>query len=348
MIDDRLVELASRLVDGDLDAEAAARLEEEAASNDELAELIARFGSLRRAVRDIAGDMAAPAELDAVLEPLGRAPEAPRRRVRPVYRWLGAAAAAVLGVTVVVEVAQRHPGPALDHGRRSSPATEPDARIFELAPLPTAPAGEERPLGATDRLLSRSVTPPASREPSPLEVIGPLAAAGDSAPQTSRMSTRPGDETSAGRAGDELVGSEDGAIELAQRKAAGELEPDVELDDAPRPMAKAVAGEPTAAGDRDTSGRATVADRVAEVTRAATLEVAGTEIWSGRLAGCEPGRRRLVIEVRNGVIVAAKPAPSDPVKQRRPPWRTAGLIGASVIGVADGKLVAELVIDQQP
>lgn len=176
-MDETLSELVSRYLDGDLDEAETARLEERARTDAELAAEIDSGHRLREAVAGLADRMTVPATLDKVMEPLRRSESVPAQRVRPAYRWLGAAAAIVLGITVAMEVAQRNPEPSLSRpsAQRTRPVNERE-EIFKLAPLPTANPNETRPLGATDRLLEEEPVQPAPPEPQPLEVIGPLPA----------------------------------------------------------------------------------------------------------------------------------------------------------------------------
>ncbi|MEJ2188951.1 MAG: hypothetical protein P8Y93_05945, partial [Acidobacteriota bacterium] len=176
-MDEITVLLLSRYLDGDLGPADTRNLEERLRRDAQLEKDLAAFAGLRGVVASLAEQDEPPAELDRLMEPLRRgAPMGPR--VRPWLRWAGMAAAAVLALTVFIEVDHRNPGPQPEprpRGAYQSRSAEPTER-FALAPLPTASTPEEeQPLGAADRLLAspipeREVTAP----PPALEVLGPL------------------------------------------------------------------------------------------------------------------------------------------------------------------------------
>ncbi len=174
-MDETLRELVSRSLDDDLDAAEASYLEDCAQSDAEVAAEIDSDRQLRAAVAALAERMEPPASLDKVMDPLLRSAPAPPQRIRPAFRWLGAAAAVVLGVTVTVEMARRNPEPSLSGPPyRDGRSVQEREEIFQLAPLPTANPDENRPLGATERLLEEEPVAPGAPEPAALEVIGPL------------------------------------------------------------------------------------------------------------------------------------------------------------------------------
>jgi hypothetical protein len=119
-------------------------------------------------------------------------------------------------------------------------------------------------------------------------------------------------------------------------------------DGAPGPRAKAGRAE-LAAGSHEASGdRAAAIAGSGDAVRPAVLETGGVEIWSGWLAGCSPGRRSVVLDVRGGAIVRAGPLSPDDEVWQRAPCRLDGLIGSAVDDLPDGTLVAELVLRSRP
>jgi anti-sigma factor RsiW len=119
MTDEASREVLSRSLDGDLDSdeerELAARLEAEPALRAEL-EAMRR---VRRSVAAFASSERVPPELDTLVDPLLRGKPTPVV-VRPWARWLATAAAVILGVTVIIEVNRRTPGPNIESIARAS------------------------------------------------------------------------------------------------------------------------------------------------------------------------------------------------------------------------------------
>ncbi|MGD8441842.1 MAG: hypothetical protein PVG53_15020, partial [Holophagae bacterium] len=344
-MDDHLIELASRYVDGDLDAEAAARLEQRAASDRELAETIASFRRLRASVASYADRLRPPAELDAVMEPLSRAAEAPRRHVRPAFRWLATAAVVVLGVTVGVEVARRNPEPAAPDRSPHGRAPEPDRGIFELAPLPSAVATGDRAVGATDRLLEERPTEPPVPEPPPLEVIGPLSVEADRVPARDEPPT--------------AVSQRQKASAAPQASSAGDQLRDRVRVDAPaevsskidRQRAAGIGSAPKVAPSAATPNDGSVTRRgngaTVELERQATerpavLIVDGRRIWSGSVVACPEGRLSVVLELRAGRLVAVRPTSDADETTAAATCAAKQLVGLAIDGLGDGELAAEL------
>lgn len=177
-MDDARTELLSRYLDGDLKPSEARAVEERLKNDSELAAELHDLEGVRSSLASLARQDQPPAKLDAMMEPLCRS--APfRPGVRPAVRWLGIAAALVLGFSVVLEVRRQSPSPANDPRTRrvaQELPTEPGDR-FSLAPLPTSSIPEEdRPLGAVERLLASPLPGPILEEPPALEVLGPLEA----------------------------------------------------------------------------------------------------------------------------------------------------------------------------
>jgi len=149
-MDETIVEILSRHLDGDLNAdeelELSARLEAEPALIEEL-EAMRR---IRRSVAALASSEQVPPELDSLVDPLLRGKPEPIA-LRPWARWLATAAAVILGATVIIEVNRRNPGPSIESMaklRKEGHPAEPTER-FTLAPLPTSSLPpEQQPLGA--------------------------------------------------------------------------------------------------------------------------------------------------------------------------------------------------------
>jgi anti-sigma factor RsiW len=125
MMDETVSEILSRHLDGDLGPEEermlTARLEAEPALAAEL-EAIRR---IRSAVVAFAASESTPTELDTLVEPLLCGKPEPLV-ARPWARWLATAAVVVFGLTVIIEVNRRNPGPSVGSiARRFRPAPCP-------------------------------------------------------------------------------------------------------------------------------------------------------------------------------------------------------------------------------
>jgi hypothetical protein len=351
LIDDGLRELLSRFIDGDLDPDEEARLAERLDGDPGLAAELEGMRTLRQSVRRVAATMEPPAALDAVVEPLRQSPPLPPRRVRPVYRWLGAAAAVVLGVTVAMEVAQRNPGP--------TPASEEPERhrrvvaeeeIFELAPLPTADPEENRPIGAVERLLDEEPSPPPSPEMAPLEVIGPTSTdVGGDAPLRSEKAAARADLAES--VAEPQVASQPAALTTARDADIG--------SSAGREAGKggAVEDKKRETEDDMVVGKVSVGAQAMNKARPAPEEldlertaptvrlvVAGTEVWSGAVRNCPEGRWPLRVEVRDGVVVSTERGSSERSEESSSLCIPEDLLGATVRGVEDGWHAADLVV----
>jgi len=351
VIDEKLRELVSRHLDGDLDEAEAARLEERARTDAELASEIDSGHQLREAVAALAERMEPPATLDKVMDPLRRNVPVSSPRVRPAYRWLGAAAAVVLGVTVAMEMARRNPEPTLNRPstQRERLAQERE-EIFALAPLPTANPNERHFLGATDRLLDEDPVLPAAPEPAPFEVMGPL---------------RP----------DEAAAVADGMLRSANNNQTPEGEvveptitnagPPTKKEKAhaqPRPSAGTASLAPQEAGlsrtdeDREVTSRMMDSGKAAEsmalggrqgMAVPTVLRIDGVEVWSGSDRACAAGTWWVRTEVNEGRVVSLELILGGAGKEVRDidgGCLAKALIGAVVVGVIDGVHVAEIVV----
>ena len=345
---DRLTEMPSRYLDDDLTATERAEFDHLLKTDSELRSELDGARRLRQTIASIASGMEPPAELDQVMEPLRRGAPAPQRRIRPVYRWLGAAAAVVLGVTVTVEMVLRNPSPTTDRPTTIT-ATSDDREIFELAPLPTAVPDDNRPIGATDRLLEEQPPPPAAPEPSALEVVGPLTAdefsiATESAPAALKKDKALADtevETrGAGSAGmgATLRGADPPAPATGRRE---------KWDDAPadgdrslsRSTASAAGVESTGKIDTESVERERQADSFP-----VSMLIDGIEVWTGAATICGEGRWPVVLKIQNGTVVDLRSTGGATEEEAAGVCRPAGIIGLAISGVSDGEVTAEIVV----
>lgn len=331
-------ELLSRYLDDDLPANERAELETRLASDDALAGELEATRALRDAVGGVAAGMVPPPELDRVMEPMLRSAPPPRRRAGPVYRWLGAAAAVVLGVTVAVEMSRRHPEPTVS--TRVNAAIDDEA-IFELAPLPTAVPDEHRPLGATDRLLEEELPQPPAPEPAALDVIGPLESGTekDDSTKTADPDRTRREEKHAGNR-PEISGRTDQRAAAPQPMAAG-----IQTDTSP--------GSLDASEERSSakgmSLRSAARDRGvrAEAPATAIASVAGAsgELWRGPAEGCPAGTWAVVVVVVEERVTDIIDRPTAGDERRAAACRPLALLGAEIAGAPDGELEATIVVE---
>lgn len=347
-MDDRLHELVSRHLDGDLDeaetTEVSRLIEEDPA----FAAEVETSRALQRTVGRIASQMEPPAALDAIMKPLRTSPRVSTRRVRPVFRWLGVAATVVLGATVALEMARRHPGPTPEAGGAAhSRPIQSEAEIFELAPLPTANPEEERPLGAADRLLAEEPPIPAPPEPQPLEVLGPLPGADPTREPEGAPSSTTAPPTGKGRAGeDSAVSSRDlttGAPPSTRAAAigTGDAAP-AAVNDESRESSSSLKGVAQAAGaERSRPKRDQDAGRIG--ASPVVLVIDDSEVWWGMASSCADPATRVQVEVRDGVVVAVNPLREEDGAEEPSPCRPEGLVGATLADFGDGMHTAEII-----
>lgn len=355
-MDEKLIEILSRAVDGDLSDVERAKLDDDLKAQPKLAAELESLERLRWAVAEVARGLEPPGELDAVVEPLRRGGPAPVRRVRPVYRWLGAAAAVVLGVTVAMEVARRNPQPTLGDGAPRRVINQDEREIFPLAPLPTAVPNENRPLGATDRLLEEAPSAPKAPEPAALEIVGPLseeehrvavgapkktpADTADSTDSTPRDDRTPRQETMNGEAG---ADSPEAATEGGSRRldAAGPGLPQAKAASA------AAVREP---GGKIEAGRLRSAETESGGTEipasvGVALTLGGKKVWAGRSTPCAQLSWKVELLITKGVVVAVTPlidgAPDPATLSCRP----TGLVGVTLEGLPDGPTTGLIVAE---
>jgi len=347
-MDEALQELVSRYIDGDLDDVETAHLENRADTDAALAAEIDAARRLREAVAGLADQIEPPATLDRVMEPLRQSSPAPARSVRPVYRWLGAAAAAVIGVTVAVEVARRNPEPSLTRPNpvHQRPASDSD-EIFELAPLPTARPDDNHPLGAADHLLQEDPQPPAAPEPDPLEVMGPLPI---EAQKTIVSEANPSGRPAASKAEDlvetenrpsapvareqvvDATGASSGALAQAPPKGARLATADDRSATA-RPSGKSV----------DSLGA--FAEGKTEPVDGVILRIDGTDYRTGRWVRCPTGRRKVRVEVRANTVVEMVLLADENDTEAGAICSLDNLIGSTISGLGDGRYLGEIVIE---
>lgn len=348
-MDKTLQELVSRYVDGDLDDLEACRLEERAETDPELAAEIETTRELRGTIQALAGRMEPPAALDSVMEPLRQGSPVPAPRARPVFRWLGIAAAVVLGVAVATEMARRNPSPTLSRPspQRERPVAERE-EIFKLAPLPTAVPDPNRPLGAADHLLQEDPAPPAAPEPVPLEVIGPLETAAPTGVATESdpaMDLRDTDY-------DEEIASPQHIAPESESAKARDFSPaegpdEVSAAPAPKRDRATVGGGRASRAGMSTTGkeiRSPAADRQKGTVVSAFLRLDETVVWEGFSSQCGNGAWPVEIEIRGGVVIAVEPLPAGGEDEAAILCQPGSLVGTHLDGIADGVHVGELLI----
>jgi len=367
-MDDHLTERLSRYLDDDLTDTERTEFDRLLKTDSELRSELDGARRLRQTIASIASGMEPPAELDQVMEPLRQGAPAPQRRIRPVYRWLGAAAAVVLGVTVTYEMVLRNPSPTTVKPTRTTTATSDDREIFELAPLPTAVPNDNRPIGATDRLLEEQPPPPAAPEPSALEVVGPLTAdefstatenapaalkkdkaladteihTGDDAPSETqavrRNEDQPAeltagrhkkrDDTSILREADVVVDRQRSDRSAVAAQVAGELQQT-------EPSGKATAAAPEA-------GRGAMSDAPSPI---ASVVLGDAVLWSGSPGGCPVGQWPTLLIVRDQMVVRVVDQVHRTGNDTVVTCLPEGLQGATLADTEDGELMVTIVVE---
>lgn len=352
-MNESLRELVSRYVDGDLDDAESSRLETRAETDAEVAAEIDTTRDLKAALGSIADRMEPPAALDGVMEPLRLAPPAPAQRARPVFRWLGIAAAVVLGVTVATEMARRNPTPTLNGTapQRNRPVGERED-IFKLAPLPTAVPGDSRPLGAIDHLLEEDPTSPSAPEPAPLEVMGPL---NTPAPTTATTESISASDMESAEEDREFASG----LTQTVRQGPAKIAPDSRADDSKR-----LATEPESKrqkmpiDDHQKSRAATstvgtlrqnpATGGSARAVVSARLLVDGVAVWTGSSSSCKNGRWPVRIEVQGNVVSAITPVIVGGKNTDGDSCTPDAFIGSHLEGIGNGMHQGELIIGETP
>ncbi|MCW8985148.1 MAG: hypothetical protein OQK55_07385 [Thermoanaerobaculales bacterium] len=341
MMDETIVEILSRHLDGDLDADEervlCARLEVEPALTEEL-EAMRR---IRSSVAALASSEEVPRELDSLVDPLLRGkPESVV--LRPWARWLATAAAVILGATVVIEVSRRNPGPSVESMaklRNEGLPAGPTER-FTLAPLPTSSLPvEQQPLGASDRLLASPVPDIELDDPLPLEVLGPLEEEEIRAFE---------DQETTGIPLDEVLAK---SPAMAEDKDAGK-------------GARLGPAAPREKGDVDRAPQREEKNSAREAGRGAVLQsweaappmgraqlfvfINGKSAWREFTPSttCKAGRYSIRIVVAGGVVREARPVGG--AASAAPTQRLCAaelILDLEIDGVADGEYPAEIVVE---
>jgi len=337
-MDDATLELLSRHLDHELDADEERELQLMLEADPSLAATLDVMRRVRGSVAALAAREAAPPELDSLIDPLLRNPPQPVV-VRPWLRWVGAAAAVVLGVTVIIEVNRGAPGAKVTSIARQAASAHPEPTgRFALAPLPTSSLPpDEQPLGASDKLLASPIIEPEVETPRPLEVLGPLeedsAVARGDAPAPAAAHIQGTDQVVTPVPEGRLTA---GAKSAAEPQAGGRAEAEKgAVDDGgsgqPSEMRSWEAERP--------KGRAQV-----------FVFIDGRSAWRefAPSSSCRPGRYMVRIVVGGGVIREARPvggAASAVPSQR---LCAAELIrGLEIENVADGEYPAEVVVERR-
>jgi len=347
-MDEKRTELISRAIDDDLSSAERAAFEGRLTDDAGFAAEYESMRDLRRAVARAAGEMEPPAALDAVIKPLIQGTPTTPRRVRPAFRWLGAAAAAVLGVTVTLEVARRNPTPTLKPDSRPRVINQDEREIFELAPLPTAVPDPNRPLGATDQLLEEEPEHPAAPEPRALEIIGPLtdeehAEIADPRPASSRPAPPQEAASSVGTAAgeadsmdiEELRAFAPDTNRVARKQRASSKSGRSRDEGVTRESRTAAAGKPITDDDGTRSPRGTIP---------AALIMDGIELWAGQCSPCAVPRWTVLITVEDGVVVTVETAPDDPLLLSDEACLLHDFVGTALGGITDGRHFAEVIL----
>ena len=341
MTDETILEILSRHLDGDLNAdeevELSARLDAEPALANEL-ETMRR---LRRSVAALASSEHVPPELDSLVDPLLRGKPDPIA-LRSWARWLATAAAVVLGATVIFEVNRRHPGPSIESMAKLRKQGHPEepAERFTLAPLPTSslPA-EQQPLGASDRLLMSPAPDIELDDPVALEVLGPLEEGEVETVDDQKISGGPVDEI---QPMDSAAAEDKGAKKGEGLRTTVPGEKD-DLDHAPRRKESDSALE----GGRGAAALQSWAASPPMGQAQLFVFVDGKSAWRDFTppATCKAGRYSVRIVVAGGAVREARPvggAASAAPSQR---LCAAGLIlDLEIDEVADGEYPAEIVV----
>jgi len=340
-MDETIVKILSRHLDGDLKAdeelELLARLEAEPA----LAEELQAMRRIRRSVAALASSEQVPADLDSLVDPLRRGKPGPVA-LRSWARWLATAAAVVLGATVIIEVNRRNPGPGIESMaklRKAGHPAEPTER-FTLAPLPTSSLPpEQQPLGASDRLLASPAPDIELDDSVPLEVLGPLE---EGEARTLENQKPTGDPL------DEVQAKSQAVAEDKDARKGESLRPSApgEKDDLNRPPQRDEKGSAQETG-RDAARQPWAASPPMGQAQLFVF-INGKSAWRDFTppTTCKAGRYSVRIVVAGGAVREARPvggAASAAPSQR---LCAAGLVlGLEIDEVADGEYPAEIVVE---
>ena len=337
------VERLSRFIDGDLDEveerDFRARLELEPALAAELTALIA----VRRSLAALATRERAPAELDALVEPLLRGRPDPIV-IRPWARWLAATAMVIVGLTVMYEVNFGHRAVDVEEKlarRRFQPAVEQTQGVA-LAPLPTSSVPPEKQLiGVGERLLASPIPDVEPAPPPALEVLGPLEEViGDelSPPRDTDVGTTSRQEG-------EIAGVSAAPVDESRARAAPSAPPPTSEANSTKGRAKTedVSSQGAASSgsrlwqDHTTTGRGLLFIFVEDNTAWRDFETK---------AFCTPGRYAVRVKISGGVVMEVWPvggATADKTSRRL--CASQLVVGLTIAGVPTGEYAAEVVVE---
>jgi hypothetical protein len=321
-MNDAITEGLSRLLDGDLAPDEARELQRALAADAGLRAELTALMRVRSALQALAESEHAPPGLDARIAP-GRQESGspgPLRRLR----WLAAAAAVVLAVTVGVEVLQRSPSvvppgepiPATPRPGEDEGAPGADG----VAPPPAADRFENTPFSEAGAKAGDAARPPLAGPPSP-----PLR-------ERAGLPAGPADEAPRGLA----------AAAGAQKASAPSAAAAPERGD--QAAAASELGRPLSAGD-SFDGPSVAADRVA--AGRLLVFMGGDTAWQDfepRVASV-PGRHAVRVRVGGGIVRKVWPvwkplaAPFDSLQASEL------VVGLAISGVPDGDYAGEVVIE---
>lgn len=340
-MDATILEILSRHLDGDLNADEELKLSARLEAEPALAKELETMRRIRRSIAVLASSEQVPTELDSLVDPLLRGKPEPIA-LRSWARWLATAAAVILGATVIIEINRRNPGPSIESMaklRKEGHPAEPTTR-FALAPLPTSSLPlEQQPLGASDRLLASPAPEIDLDDPVPLEVLGPLEE-GEARPiEDQKTAGVPLDEI---RAKSSAAAEDKGAKKGERSRAPAPGEKDG-LNRAP---------ERTEEDGAQVAGRGTALQSWAASPPMGQAQlfvfINGKSAWRDFIppATCKAGRYSVRIVVTGGAVREARPvggAASAAPSQR---LCAAGLVlDLEIDGVADGEYPAEVVVE---
>jgi hypothetical protein len=344
--DDPTLELLSRHLDGDLDEAEERGLAARVEAEEELRLELEGLAQVAAALRRVAEAERPPAMLDTVLEPLVVGPMSVPGRRRPWARWAAAAAVAVLGVTVMLEVSERRSAgwpeePLPQAARRSAPASGERER-FALAPLPSRePDDEERPRGAVERLLAddEPAFAPADEVPPPLEVLGPLDVPVPATRHVAGLTPDP-----APLEGDPGLAAPSAANATADLPPSDSARPPSSDDLGREGADSGKAGLRTAPGDSAPKGR-----RPGAVTAHGQLLVfvEGETAWRSfeLRERCDFGRYAVRVRIEDGMVRRVWPVWKPLAAPTESLQASELVLGLEIDGVADGEYPAEVVVE---
>jgi len=340
-MDETIHEILSRHLDGDLDADEELALSARLEAEPVLIEELEAMHRIRRTVAALAASEQVPSELDSLVDPLLRG-KPDSVALRPWARWLATAAAVVLGVTVIMEVNRRNPGPSIESMaklRNEGHPAEPTER-FTLAPLPTSSLPpEQQPLGVSDRLLASPAPDVALDDPPPLEVLGPLEEGEIPASENLETTAIPLDEVMA-KSSAVTRDKEAKKGERFRPAAPGEKG---DLDDAPQ--------REDTVGAREAGRSAALQswEAAPPMGRAQLFVfINGKSAWREFTPSttCKAGRYSVRIVVAGGTVREARPVGG--AASAAPAQRLCAaelVLDLEIDGVADGEYPAEIVVE---